>query len=249
MSYDVEKINPYDSPLPKKEQVEAMFDRIAPGYDKLNEILSLGIDRYWRREAVKTLRPYKPRYILDIATGTADLAIMAHEILHPETIVATDISEEMMRVGRRKVKNRGLQHIIAFDRQDAAAIAFPDETFDAVTVAFGVRNFENIDKSFAEVLRVLKPGGLFVFLELTTPQLTPVKQIYSLYAKHLMPRISAIMAAERRAYRYLPQSVKAVPQGREMMLILRKNGFEKIRLRRLTLGIATLYIAEKSKNN
>lgn len=245
MSYQVEKVRPYHSGTSKTEEVNRMFDRIAPGYDKLNGALSLGIDAYWRKEALKILKKYPHRHILDIATGTGDFALLAARMLHPKSIVAIDISEGMMQVGREKVRANGYEKVIRFERQDCAALNFPDNSFDAVTAAFGVRNFEAIDRSFREVLRVLKPGGLFLFLELTTPEKTPFKQLYSLYSRFVMPVISDRLATEKRAYHYLPESIAAFPQGREMMLILKKNGFTRIRLRRLTTGITTLYMAEK----
>ena len=245
MTYDVEKVHPYETGTSKKEQVEAMFNEIAPNYDKLNGLLSLGIDDYWRKESIKALKPYRPEYILDIATGTGDFAILAKKILQPRRIIGIDISEGMMAVGRDKVKRKGLERVITFERQDSSALFFPDQSFDAVTAAFGIRNFGNIDKSFGEVLRVLKPGGVFLFIELTTPEATPMKELYSLYTKYVMPVLSNTMATEQRAYEYLPESIAAFPQGREMMLILKKNGFRNIRLRRFTMGIATLYMAEK----
>ncbi len=245
MTYQVEKVRPYETEQTKKEQVEQMFNQIAPNYDRLNGLLSLGIDDYWRKESIKALKPFNPEYILDIATGTGDFAILAQKILQPKRIIGIDISEGMMEVGREKVKRKGLEHIITFDRQDSSALSFPEESFDAVTAAFGVRNFEDIDKSFTEVLRVLKPGGVFLFIELSIPEVTPMKNLYSLYTKHIMPVLSNTMATEQRAYEYLPESIAAFPQGREMMLILKKNGFRNIRLRRFTLGISTLYIAEK----
>ncbi|MDO5665232.1 MAG: bifunctional demethylmenaquinone methyltransferase/2-methoxy-6-polyprenyl-1,4-benzoquinol methylase UbiE [Bacteroidia bacterium] len=245
MTYKVEKVRPYETDTSKKEQVETMFNEIAPNYDRLNGLLSLGIDNYWRKESLRALKPYNPEYILDIATGTGDFAILAQKILHPKRIIGADISEGMMAVGREKVKRKGLEQIITFDKQDSSALTFSDETFDAVTAAFGVRNFEDIDKSFTEVLRVLKPGGVFLFIELSTPEVTPMKEMYSLYTKYVMPVLSNTMATEQRAYEYLPESIAAFPQGREMMLILKKNGFTNIRLRRFTLGITTLYIAEK----
>lgn len=245
MTYNVEKVRPYETEQTKKEQVEKMFNEIAPNYDKLNGRLSLGIDNYWRKESIRALKPFEPQYILDIATGTGDFAILAQKILQPKRIIGIDISEGMMEVGREKVKRKGLEHIITFDKQDSAALSFPHESFDAVTASFGVRNFEDIDKSFTEVLRVLKPGGVFLFIELTTPEVSPMKGLYSIYTKHIMPVLSNTMQTEQRAYEYLPESIAAFPQGREMMLILKKNGFTNIRLRRFTLGITTLYIAEK----
>lgn len=245
MTYKVEKVRPYETEASKTEQVEEMFDEIAPNYDKLNGLLSLGIDNYWRREAVKALKPFRPEKILDVATGTGDFSILLQKILKPKRIVGVDISEGMMEVGREKVKQRGMEQVISFERQDCVALTFPDDTFDAVTASFGVRNFEDIDKSFSEVLRVLKPGGVFLFLELSTPEVTPMKELYELYSRYVMPLLSNSMATEQRAYEYLPESISAFPQGREMMLILKKNGFTNIRLRRLTLGITTMYIAEK----
>lgn len=245
MTYKVEKVNPYNQDQPKKEQVKRMFDKIAPTYDRMNGAMSLGIDSYWRNDALKELKRYPHGKLLDIATGTGDFAILAQKILHPEKIMAVDISEGMMRIGKDKVAAKGLQDIITFEVQDCADLTFVDNSFDAATVAFGVRNFEEIDKSFQEVLRVLKPGGVFLFIELTTPKETPMKQLYSTYTKYVMPFLSGILATEQRAYHYLPESIAAFPQGREMMLILKKNGFTNIRLRRYTLGITTLYIAEK----
>ena len=248
MSYKVEKVNPYRPDQPKKEQVIRMFNRIAPTYDRLNIILSWGIDNYWRSDALKELRRYPHKQLLDIATGTGDFAILAQKILHPEKITTVDITEEMMHVGEKKVKAKKLQDIITFEIQDCTNMTFADNSFDAATIAFGARNFEDIDKSFQEVLRVLKPGGVFLFIELTMPQETPMKQLFSLYTQYVMPVLSGIFATEQRAYNYLLKSIAAFPQGREMMLILKKNGFTHIRLRRYTLGIATLYIAEKPAN-
>src|SRR5690606_25566707 len=151
------------------------FNEIAPKYDKLNGALSLGIDDYWRSDAIRELRRYQPRHILDIATGTGDFALLAEKILHPEKIYAVDISEGMMSVGNKKVAAKGLEHVITFEQQDCATLTFADESFDAVTIAFGVRNFEDIDKSFSQVLRVLRPGGIFLFLELTTPEQNPMR--------------------------------------------------------------------------
>jgi len=245
MNYKVENVNPYNDEERKNEQVIRMFNEIAPKYDKLNGALSLGLDNYWRCDAIRELRRYRPRHILDIATGTGDFALLAEKVLHPEKITAVDISEGMMAIGRQKVTARGLNHIITFEQQDSATLTFADESFDAVTSSFGVRNFEDIDQSFREVLRVLRPGGIFLFLELTTPEKNPMKGLYNGYTKYVIPRLSALLHTERKAYEYLPESIAALPQGREMMLILKKNGFRNIRLRRYTLGVTTLYMAEK----
>ncbi len=245
MSYKVEHVNPYNGEERKNEQVKKMFNEIAPKYDKLNGALSLGIDDYWRSDAMRELRRYRPKQILDIATGTGDFALLAHKIIHPEKITAVDISEGMMAIGRAKIAAKGLEEVITFEYQDCAALTFADESFDAVTISFGVRNFEDIDRSFMEVWRVLRPGGVFLFLELTTPEKNPMKGLYNSYTKHVMPLLSNLFHTERKAYEYLPESIAAFPQGREMMLILKKNGFRNIRLRRYTLGVVTLYMAEK----
>lgn len=245
MEYDVEKVKPYNDDQSKREQVTEMFDGIAGQYDLLNRVLSLGIDTYWRKEALKAIIRYKPKQILDVATGTGDFAIMAQRILNPDRITATDISEGMMDVGREKVLQKGLQDNIIFELQDCSNLSYYDNTFDAVTAAFGVRNFEEINKSFQEVLRVLRPGGVFMFIELSTPEKKPMKGLYDIYTKYAMPTMAKLLSTEERAYEYLPESISVFPQGREMMLILQKNGFTNIRLRRLTLGITTMYIAEK----
>lgn len=246
MGYDVEKIKPYNNEQSKKEQVTNMFDSIASKYDQLNGVLSLGIDNYWRKEALRAIRKYRPKQILDIATGTGDFAILAQKILSPDRITATDISEGMMEIGKQKVLQSGLSNIIAFEYQDSSELTYYDNTFDAVTISFGVRNFEHINKSFKEILRVLKPGGVLIFIELSTPTKTPLKELYNTYSKYAMPIIAKALSTEQRAYEYLPESIAAFPQGREMMLILKDNGFTNIRLRRLTMGITTMYIAEKA---
>jgi demethylmenaquinone methyltransferase/2-methoxy-6-polyprenyl-1,4-benzoquinol methylase len=222
-----------------------MFDQMAPTYDKMNTLLSLGINKYWRSEALRVLKKYPHDHILDVATGTGDSAILSHKILKSNKIEAIDISEGMMAVGKRRAREAGLENVITFHKYDVASLPFDDNTFDAVTCSFGVRNFEDIDKSFQEILRVLKPGGVFSFIELTLPEESPMKELYGYYTNNIMPILSDISMTERRAANYLPNSINAFPQGRDMMLILKKNGFERIRLRRLTLGVVTMYIAEK----
>ena len=245
MSYKVETVTPYDSKRSKTEQVREMFNSLAPGYDKMNSTFSLGIDTYWRCEALKTLKKYPHNHLLDVGTGTGDFAILANRYLKPKRIDAIDISEEMITVAEKKVKAKGLDKIIRFEHQDCAEMSYPDNLFDAVISSFGIRNFEDIDNSFKEILRVLKPGGLFMFIELTHPEQVAVKQLYNFYTKHVLQFMSLLLATEQRAYQYLPNSIGAFPQGRDMMLILKKNGFKQIRLRRLTLGVTTLYLAEK----
>lgn len=243
--YEQEKIKPYGDNSHKREQVERMFDNIAHSYDLLNHSLSWGIDRRWRRMAIDSLRPFKPQRMLDIATGTGDFAILSAQRLHPASITGADISEGMMQVGRKKVKERHLEHIIGFQREDCAALSFPDNTFDAVTVAYGVRNFENLDKGLREICRVLKPGGHLLIVELSSPKRFPMKQLFSIYAKVIMPTIGKIISKDSSAYTYLPATMAAFPQGEIMQGILKKAGFEEVFFKRFTFGISTMYLATK----
>lgn len=222
-----------------------MFNAIAPTYDKLNGILSLGIDNFWRKDAIKRLKPYHPRKILDIATGTGDFAILAQQILSPDKIIGIDISERMMETGRKKIETRKLTNNISFEQQDCTNMHFPKESFDAATVAFGIRNFENINESCREIHRVLKPDGILLLLELSSPQHFPMKQLYSIYSNIFIPLMGRMMSTDKNAYRYLPESVSAFPQGKEMMVILKKNGFYPIQYKTYSAGICSLYITQK----
>lgn len=245
MNYKSEKVIPYESSESKREQVEQMFDAIAGDYDLLNTLMSLGLDKYWRKDAIVRLKAYQPQVILDIATGTGDFAIQAQRILRPAKITGIDISDGMMEVGKAKVKNAFLDQIIDFQHQDCASMTFGDEEFDAATVAFGVRNFENIDQSFREVHRVLKKGGVFVFLELSTPEYFPMKPLYGFYSRFVIPVLGKLFSRDKAAYRYLPESIKVFPQGNAMVEILKKNGFAKVHHKTYTGGVCSLYIAEK----
>lgn len=245
MNYPQENIKPYDSEGKKKEQVELMFDNIAPAYDQLNHTLSLGIDKSWRRKAINWLKPFQPQRIMDVATGTGDFAILACRELGPEILVGTDISEGMMNVGRNKVKKAGLSGRISFAREDCTSLSFADESFDAITVAFGIRNFDNLDKGLSEMCRVLKPGGHLVILELTTPDRFPMKQLFSVYSKVVIPTIGKLLSKDKNAYSYLPQTIKVFPQGEVMKGVISRAGFGRAEFRRLTFGICTLYMATK----
>ena len=222
-----------------------MFDRIAPTYDKLNHVLSLGIDRKWRRKAVDALGKYKPQEILDIATGTGDFAMLLAERIKPQHIIGADISEGMMAVGREKVEKAGLQDIISFQKEDCMKLSFPDETFDAVTSAYGVRNFEDLDAGLREMQRVLRPGGHLLIVELTPPPRFPMKQLFWLYAHVVMPLIGRIVSHDKSAYTYLPASMEAFPQAEQMEGILQRAGFSRVEWKRFTFGISTMYLAEK----
>lgn len=245
MHYPQEEIKPYNTEEKKSVQVEKMFDNIAHAYDRLNHTLSLGIDKHWRRKAIAWLQPYCPQKIMDVATGTGDFAIQSYRDLDPEQVIGTDISEGMMNVGRDKVKKEGLEEKITFAKEDCTALSFSDETFDAVTVAFGVRNFENLDKGLSEIHRVLICGGQLVILELSTPERFPMKQLYTVYSKAVIPILGKLYSKDRSAYIYLPQSIKAFPQGEVMKEVIKKAGFSKVSFKRLTLGICTLYMATK----
>lgn len=245
MDYPQEHIKPYGEEGTKAVQVERMFNHIAPTYDQLNHTLSMGIDRSWRRKAIHTLRPYHPQQILDIATGTGDFAILACRELQPQSLIGADISEGMMKVGREKVQQAGLADKVSFAREDCTALSFADATFDAVTVAFGVRNFEHLDIALGEMCRVLRPNGHLVILELSTPDRFPMKQLFTLYSKVVMPLIGKLISKDNSAYTYLPESIRAFPQGEVMQRSIRNAGFSQVRFRRLTFGICTLYVATK----
>lgn len=243
--YEQEKIKPYKGNSHKREQVERMFDNIAHSYDLLNHSLSWGIDRRWRRIAIDSLRTFKPQRILDIATGTGDFAILSARRLQPQSVTGADISEGMMQIARQKVKEKKLDHIIKFQREDCSALSFPDDTFDAVTVAYGVRNFENLDEGLRETCRVLKPGGHLLIVELSSPKNFPMKQLFAVYAKVVMPAIGRLISKDRSAYTYLPATMAAFPQGEVMQGILKKAGFREVYFKRFTFGISTMYLATK----
>ena len=244
MEYPQEKVKPYGQEGKKVEQVERMFDHIAPAYDRLNHLMSLGIDRSWRRTALKWLRPHRPALVLDVATGTGDFAIQACRMLPSASLTGVDLSEGMMQVGRRKVEQAGLAARIDFQREDCEALTFSDASFDAVTVAFGIRNFEHLDRGLREMCRVFRPGGHLVILELSTPDRPPMKQLYRIYSR-LIPLMGRLVSHDRSAYTYLPQSIRAFPQGEVMSESIRRAGFSDVRFRRLTFGVCTLYMATK----
>ena len=224
----------------KKQQVEAMFDAIAPRYDLLNRVLSFGIDQWWRKLAVNWLRPDAPRRILDVATGTADLAIRALD-LDPEKVVGVDISEEMLRVGREKLAQMGLADRITLQRGDSEKLPFSDNQFDAALVAFGVRNFEDLGRGLSQIARILRPGGRLVVLEFSHPRAFPIKQLYAFYSRYVLPRIGSAVSKDSGAYRYLPASVAAFPDGEDFLAVMQQSGFRNVQERRLTFGIASLY--------
>ncbi|MFZ4563539.1 MAG: bifunctional demethylmenaquinone methyltransferase/2-methoxy-6-polyprenyl-1,4-benzoquinol methylase UbiE [Bacteroidales bacterium] len=228
----------------KKEAVRVMFDDISPKYDFLNHFLSFGIDYGWRKTLVSILKTYHPNSVLDVATGTGDLAI-AIEQIKPQKIVGIDISEKMLEIGRQKINQKGLNQVITLRRADAEKIPFSDNTFEAITVAFGVRNFENLELGLKEMKRVLRPGGVMLILEFSHPSSFPMKQLYRIYSRFVIPVMGRIISGNRKAYTYLPESVAAFPSGQKFVDILSGLGLIKAGRRSLNSGIASIYLAEK----
>ena len=242
--YEQEKITPYHEGE-KASQVEQMFDNIAPTYDKLNHRLSWDIDKGWRKKAIKALAPYQPQSLLDIATGTGDFAILAAQMLRPQKLVGADISEGMMEIGRQKVKALALDNVVTFEKEDCLNLSYQSDTFDAVTAAFGIRNFADLDAGLREMYRVLKPSGHLSIIELTTPVTFPMKQLFHIYSHTVLPIYGRMISRDTSAYSYLTKTIEAFPQGERMMDILMKAGFAEASFKRLTFGICTMYLATK----
>lgn len=240
-----ETVKPYkDSSSSKKEQVAEMFDNIAGNYDFLNHFLSLGIDIYWRKQLVKHLKKQAPKTILDVATGTGDLAIAMLKA-KPEKVIGIDISNGMLEVGRKKMKEKSLDHIITLQQADSEELPYEDNSFDAVCVSFGARNFENLEKGLTEMRRVLRDGGQLYILEFSQPTLFPFKQLYQFYFKAILPLIGKVVSKDNSAYSYLPESVKAFPFGKELNRIIENCGYTNAKNIPLTLGISSIYMAKK----
>ncbi|UKJ08857.1 bifunctional demethylmenaquinone methyltransferase/2-methoxy-6-polyprenyl-1,4-benzoquinol methylase UbiE [Solitalea lacus] len=241
-----ETIKPYkELDSTKKEQVAQMFDKIAGKYDFLNHFLSLGIDIWWRKKAIAELKSINPKYILDVATGTGDLAFQAIETLKPEKVIGVDISEGMLSFAEKKIAERNLQNVFSVNVGDSENLPFEDNTFDAVIVSFGVRNFENLEKGLVNIQRVLKPGGKAVVLEFSKPTMFPFKQLYNFYFFNLLPFIGKMFSKDNSAYTYLPESVHAFPDGEKFTDILQRSGFKETKIKKLTLGISSIYTGIK----
>jgi demethylmenaquinone methyltransferase/2-methoxy-6-polyprenyl-1,4-benzoquinol methylase len=236
-----------DSKLSKKEQVADMFDRIALRYDFMNRFLSCGIDVRWRKKAIKELTEINPQIILDVATGTADVALMITKYLKPQKVIGIDISEGMLELGKKKIKELHLNGLVELYTGDGEAIDFPDGAFDAITVAFGVRNFASLEKGLTEMLRVLKPGGKLVVLEFSQPRQRVFKRMYALYMKAAATGIGKWVAKNREAYEYLNASVNAFPEGSDFLEILNKTGYQNPYMKTLTFGICSIYGATKKQ--
>jgi len=228
----------------KKEQVATMFNNISKKYDFLNHFLSMGIDILWRKKAIRMLEESQPKQILDIATGTGDFAIEALK-LNPTKVTGIDISKGMLAVGNEKIKNKGLENVIELKLGDSENLEFNDNTFDAYTVGFGVRNFENLEKGLTEMLRVLKPKGTAIILEFSKPKAFPIKQIYNFYFNKMLPGIGKLVSKDNTAYTYLPESVDAFPDGKDFTTILEKIGYKNTQTTVLMFGIASIYKANK----
>lgn len=239
------EVKPYAKQGNKKGQVSTMFNRIAPYYDFLNRFLSLGIDTIWRKKAIDELQSEQPKFILDVATGTADVALETVKRLHPDKIIGIDISTEMLEIGKKKIKKRGLDTVIELLEGDSENLPFADNTFDAITVAFGVRNFENLEKGLTEMRRVLKDDGKLVVLEFSKPSIFPIKQMFNLYFKYILPTIGRLTSKDPRAYSYLYESVQAFPDGKDFVNILAKTGYKSNQCKPLTLGICSIYSGQK----
>jgi demethylmenaquinone methyltransferase/2-methoxy-6-polyprenyl-1,4-benzoquinol methylase len=240
------KVKPdMQSPKGKKEQVEQMFDSISGNYDFLNRFLSLGIDQRWRKYTVKKVAAHNPKLVLDVATGTADLAIAAYNKTKPDKVIGIDLSEGMLQKGRIKIQKLGLTEVISLEKGDSENLPFQDNTYDAVTVGFGVRNFENLEKGLDEIFRVLKPGGMLAVLEFSKPTVFPIKQVYTFYFKWILPTWGKLVSGSQTAYTYLPASVDAFPDGKRFTDILEKTGFHTTVQSKLSFGICSLYTAIK----
>jgi demethylmenaquinone methyltransferase/2-methoxy-6-polyprenyl-1,4-benzoquinol methylase len=238
-------VKPYNSgDASKKEEVAEMFDNISKRYDFLNHFLSLGIDKLWRRKAVRQLKDLRPKRILDLATGTGDFAIAALK-LNPDEVVGVDISQGMLDMGIQKMKKRGHDKIVKMQLADSEKLPFEDASFDALTVGFGVRNYENLEKGLSDMLRILRPGGKAVILEFSKPKKFPIKQVFGFYSKRVIPFLGKLISKDKRAYAYLPESVEAFPEGTDFETNMTKLGYKEVNSILLSGGIATIYMGLK----
>ncbi|MGM9803408.1 MAG: bifunctional demethylmenaquinone methyltransferase/2-methoxy-6-polyprenyl-1,4-benzoquinol methylase UbiE [Muribaculaceae bacterium] len=245
MEYKAEKITPYNDRESKTRQVKQMFDSIAPAYDFMNRCMTMGIDKLWRRKAVKLVAAGHPDTLLDVATGTGDLALQLCKHIKPSKIVGIDLSNGMLEIGRRKVEQQGLSHIITMQQADCLNLPFAEGEFQAVTVAYGVRNFEHLEQGYNEMFRVLASGGTICVVELSTPTNKVIKWFYDIYTRHVIPFIGRTKSRDKRAYSYLPESIAAVPQGKAMLSIMQKAGFVQCQAIAMTFGTCSIYVGKK----
>lgn len=247
--YAQEAIMPYSEKAPKKEQVERMFNDIAHSYDGLNHLLSLGVDRIWRKSAISYLKRHSshPSRILDVATGTGDFAILANKQLSPNQIIGIDISEKMMEIGKSKVMKADMSDVISFHKEDCSSLSYPESSFDAVISSFGLRNFEYLDKCLSEMYRVLRPGGIIVAIDLCSPRKFPMSQLFWCYKKLVMPVVGRSISHDDSAYTYLPHTMDVIPQGSEMAHIFEDAGFTEVIHKSLPFQMCMLYSGKKTK--
>ena len=245
MECGAEKINPYNDTDSKTAQVEQMFDSIAPAYDFMNRAMTFGIDKLWRAKAVRMLAKSAPKRILDIATGTGDLALLLRRKLKPQSIIGVDLSQGMIAIAQQKALKAGVADEVTFERGDCLDLRFADNSFDAITVAYGVRNFEHLDRGYAEMHRVLAPGGRLCVIELSTPTNRLVQPLYNFYTRRIIPFVGRGISNDPRAYTYLPESIAAVAQGNDMLELMRGAGFDECSFTPLTFGVCTIYFATK----
>ena len=245
MDIKAEKITPYGSNATKTDQVKDMFDSIAPAYDFMNRAMTFGIDKIWRKIAVNILKKQNPKTLLDVATGTGDLAFLLHKVIKPDQITGIDLSSQILSIAEIKAKKAGLENTIKFEQGNCLELKYQDNCFDAITVAYGVRNFENLRKGYSEMFRVLNTNGTLCVIELSTPPNSFIKWIYDFYTKYLIPFVGKLISKDKRAYAYLPESIAAVPQGNDMLEIMQEAGFKNCYFKRLTFGVCTIYIGKK----
>ncbi len=245
-TYQHDTIVPFkDSADSKKLQVEKMFDKIAFRYDFLNHFLSAGIDVSWRKKTIQQLKDFQPKTILDVATGTGDMAILASKMLAPQKVTGIDISEGMLAIGREKIQRLNLEKNIELLKGDGETIFFDNDSFDAVTIAFGVRNFQHLEQGLSEIKRVLKPGGMLVILEFTKPKMPVIKSFYNLYMNVITPWVGKVISKNKNAYQYLNESVQKFPEGKDFLQILNKLGYKNASCKTLSLGITSIYCGQK----
>jgi demethylmenaquinone methyltransferase / 2-methoxy-6-polyprenyl-1,4-benzoquinol methylase len=243
-SYLVETVLPYSDDSSKKDQIKRMFNAISEQYDVMNRAMTMGVDIIWRKKAINSLKSYKPKFILDVATGTGDFAVEAYKRLHAEKVIGIDLSPNMLEIGRIKVAKLHLSGKIELLEGDCMQIEYQDAIFDAVTVAFGVRNYESLERGGKEMCRVLKPGGNLIILEMSEPFIW-AKPFYNLYAKYIIPAVARFYSKDTKAYQYLPNSIEAFPHGKEMISLLKTCGFSEVKYRRFTFGVCAFYRATK----
>ncbi len=243
--YTFQEVKPYNEKEGKTEQLVRMFDTIAMQYDKFNDLMSWGFAKLWRKRALSTLKRFRPKHILDVAAGTADMCIKAFRLLNPDKVTGIDISPKMLEIGKEKIEHAQLSDKIKLKVMDCAQLNFDDNSFDAVTIAFGVRNFEKLEESLHQIFRVLKPGGHLLILELNEPQKGWLMKGYQLYIKLFVHQTAKYLSSDQNAYRYLTSSMHAFPKGKEMIEILQNNGFELVEYKKFTFGVCSMYLMEK----